>query len=147
MCSFSNQYLRFPLKAEGMDFLLRGMGSHSFASSLLHMFWLVAKFEGIFSLFCFCLLLTLRLRVIYTKSWKDDLYSEGLQARLITPRSFINSVQRACPCPQPPPYFLLQKYSPNDAVRFPFVFVFFTEWMYNSSCLDRGEYKEYRKLF
>lgn len=43
------------------------------------------------------LFLTVPFLVIYTKSWIVDLYSAGLQARLITPRAFINSAQ--CPCP------------------------------------------------
>lgn len=46
--------------------------------------------------FCF-LLLSGPFLVIYTMSWIVDLYSAGLQARLITPWSLINSVQ--CPCP------------------------------------------------
>lgn len=39
--------------------------------------------------------------VIYTKSWKVDLYFAGLMARLIIPRSLINSVP--CTCPILPP--------------------------------------------
>lgn len=114
---FSNQYLRFPLQVEGIDYLnIEVLEFFCFIASIHALYWyktqtpsihLKSNFQSVVALF-----LILLLYVIYTKSQKDYFYSDGLQANLVSPRSIINSVQCSFLCPQPAAYCLLKKYNP-----------------------------------
>lgn len=107
----NDQHLWFPLKVRDIDYLNRWGTLIIFAPSLPHStisstIYLKDLSPSLPAAHSSC---PGPFLMIYTESWMVDLYSAGLRARLITPRSPINFVQRShCVCPQPPNFCLFK---------------------------------------